>query len=103
MVPWSDAPDCPVCHPTLSGTPGPYNSELFTFGFLGRLSAIIHRTVRCAIGLSGVPSDCPVCHQTVRCDSGATALRRNGRLHSVPDSATVRGRSQNRGQRRTGQ
>jgi hypothetical protein len=24
-----------------------------------------------------------IIHQTVRCDSGATALRRNGRLHSA--------------------
>jgi hypothetical protein len=34
----------------LSGAPGPYNSELFTFGFLRRRSAIIHRTVRCDSG-----------------------------------------------------
>jgi hypothetical protein len=47
--------------------------------------------------------DCPVCHQTIQCDRGVTALRRNGRLHSAPDSATVRGRSQSRGQRRIGQ
>jgi hypothetical protein len=47
--------------------------------------------------------DCPVCHRTVRCDSGATALRCNGRLHNARDSATVCGRSQSRGQRRTGQ
>jgi hypothetical protein len=30
--------------------------KLFTFGFLQEHSAIIHRTVRCATGLSGVPS-----------------------------------------------
>jgi hypothetical protein len=40
--------------------------------------------------------DCPVCHRTVRCTSGATALQRNGRLHSAPVNATVRGRSQQR-------
>jgi hypothetical protein len=34
--------------------------------------------------------DCPVCHRTVRCDSRATALRRNGRLQSAPNSTTVR-------------
>jgi hypothetical protein len=33
--------------------PGPYESELATFGFQKSRSAIIHRTVRCAIGLSG--------------------------------------------------
>jgi hypothetical protein len=33
------------------------NSELATFGFLELPSAIIHRTVRCSTGLSGVPSE----------------------------------------------
>jgi hypothetical protein len=74
---------CPgLAHRTVSGAPGPYTSELFTFRFLQRRSAIIHWTVRCT--------------------SGATTLRRNGRVHSAPDSATVRGRSQSRGQRCTG-
>jgi hypothetical protein len=27
--------------------------------------------------------NCPVCHWTVRCTRGATALQRNGRLHSA--------------------
>jgi hypothetical protein len=52
-MPWSSALHCPVCHRTVSGAPGPYNSEFFTFGFLRPRSAIIHRTVRCATGLSG--------------------------------------------------
>jgi hypothetical protein len=80
----------------LSGAPGRINLQLFTFGFLRRSSAIIHRTVWCATGLSGAPAeqrlparngrlckvnigiqmseqrvrgapDCPVCHRTVRC------------------------------------
>jgi hypothetical protein len=51
-----------VCHLTVFGAPGPYNSELATFGFLQRHSAMIYRTVRCATGLSGVPPDCPM-HQ----------------------------------------
>jgi hypothetical protein len=55
-VPWSGAPNCPVCHRTVSGAPGPCNSELFTFGFLRRCSAIIYRTVRCATGLFGAPA-----------------------------------------------
>jgi hypothetical protein len=54
----------------VSGAPGPYDSEPFTFGFLQRRSAIIYRTVRCATGLSGAPS-------------GAMALQHNGRLHSA--------------------
>jgi hypothetical protein len=37
-------------------------------------------------------SDCPVCHRTVRCDSGATAIQRNGRLQRLLMSATVRDR-----------
>jgi hypothetical protein len=31
--------------------------KLFTFGFLESRSAIIHRTVQCATGLSGVPAE----------------------------------------------
>jgi hypothetical protein len=56
-VPWSSAPDCPVCHRTVSCAPGPYKSKLATFGFLRACSAIIHRTVRCATGLSGAPAE----------------------------------------------
>jgi hypothetical protein len=56
-VPWSGAPDCPVCHRTVSGAPVPYNSKLATFWFLRPCSAIIHRTVRCATGLSGAPAE----------------------------------------------
>jgi hypothetical protein len=33
------------------------NSELATFGNSGSCSAIIHRTVRCSTGLSGVPAE----------------------------------------------
>jgi hypothetical protein len=87
---------CPVHDWTVSGAPGRINLQLFTFGFLRRSSAIIHRTVRCATRLSGAPveqrlstrngrlckvnskiqmseqrvreaPDCPVCHRTVRC------------------------------------
>jgi hypothetical protein len=69
-MPWSGAPDCPVCHRTVSGAQGPYNAQLSTLGFLSARSAIIHRTVRCT--------------------SGATALRRNGRLQKRGLKATVR-------------
>jgi hypothetical protein len=62
---WSGAPDCPVWHQTVSGAPGPYNVQLATLGFLQARSAIIHRTVRC--------------------DSGATATSRNGRLQKRGD------------------
>jgi hypothetical protein len=56
-VPWSGAPDCPVCHRTVSGAPGPYRIKLGSLGFLQRRSAIIHRIVRCATGLSGAPTE----------------------------------------------
>jgi hypothetical protein len=47
------APDCPECHRTVSGAPGPYNSKPATLGNSRARSTIIHRTVRCATGLSG--------------------------------------------------
>jgi hypothetical protein len=62
-VPWSGAPDCPVCHRTVSGAPGPYSLKLATLRFLRAHSAIIHRTLRCA--------------------SGATTTSRNGRLQKL--------------------
>jgi hypothetical protein len=31
---WSGAPDCSVCHRTVSGAPGPYKVQLATLGFL---------------------------------------------------------------------
>jgi hypothetical protein len=42
------------------------NSELATFGNSGSHSAIIHRTVRCGTGLSGVAPDYPVHHAEQR-------------------------------------
>jgi hypothetical protein len=75
-APWSGAPDCPVCHRTVSSAPPDsvrctraLEAELFTFGnFQGR-SAIIHRTVRCA--------------------NGATATSRsNGRLQRIKCAPT---------------
>jgi hypothetical protein len=33
-VPWSGAPDCLMCHRTVSGAQGPYKDELATLGFL---------------------------------------------------------------------
>jgi hypothetical protein len=49
----------------LSGAPGAVQAKLLTFGFLRPLSAIIHRTVRCNTGLSGVPSGATVASATV--------------------------------------
>jgi hypothetical protein len=62
---WSGAPDCPVCHRTVSGAPGPYKNELATLWFLQGRSAIIHRTVRCATGLFGVTAEQQLLHATI--------------------------------------
>jgi hypothetical protein len=58
-VPWSGAPDCPLCHRTVSGAPPDSvrytrvnQLKLLSFGFSRRSSAIIHRTVRCSTRLS---------------------------------------------------
>jgi hypothetical protein len=53
---WSGARDCPVCHRTVFGAPGPYKVQAATLGFSQARSGTIHRTVRCATGLSGVPA-----------------------------------------------
>jgi hypothetical protein len=49
------APDCSMCHRTVSGALGRTNSEPATLGNSRARSAIIHQTVRCATGLSGEP------------------------------------------------
>jgi hypothetical protein len=66
---WSGALDCPVCHRTVSGAPGPYRVQTATLGFSHARSAIIHRTVRCATGLSGVPASNDYLRATVDCKS----------------------------------
>jgi hypothetical protein len=58
-----------VCYRIVSGAPGWYDSELFTFGFLRPRSAIIHRTVRCATGLSGAPAEQRLASATVACNT----------------------------------
>jgi hypothetical protein len=70
-LPWSGAPDCPVCHWTVSGAPGWINSNSPPSGFWKCHSTIIHQTVRCGTGLSGVPA--------------VQRLQRNGRLQRKPD------------------
>jgi hypothetical protein len=62
-LPWSGAPDCPVCHWTVSGGAPPdsvrctreLQAKLFTFGNSQRRLAIIHQTVRCTTGQCSVP------------------------------------------------
>jgi hypothetical protein len=72
------------------------NSELATFGNSGSCSAIIHRTVRCSTGLSGVPAE-------------QRLLRANGRLQRILNAlqctaarAEVRARARRRTRQSTG-
>jgi hypothetical protein len=67
-VMWTGAPDCPVCHRTVSGAPGPYKFQPATLGNLTVPSAIIHGTVWCATGLSGVLAEQRLTRATVNSD-----------------------------------
>jgi hypothetical protein len=49
--------------------------QLASFGFSGSHSAIIHRTVRCSTGLSGVPSGATVVSATVEFNGRLTTLQ----------------------------
>jgi hypothetical protein len=74
-VPWSGAPDCPVCHRTVSGAPGPYNLKPVTLWFSPARSAIIHRTFRCATELSGAPAEQQLSSATVDCNGHPATLQ----------------------------
>jgi hypothetical protein len=69
------------------------NAELASFGNLGGRSAIIHRTVWCNIGLSGVPAEQRLLHANGRLQKALNALQ------CVPARAEVRAGAR----RRTGQ
>jgi hypothetical protein len=103
-APWSSAPDCPVCHRTVSGAPPDsvrctrgLHAELLTFGKIQRRSAIIHRTVRCSreeqlwnSPASGIRNDyCAIIHRTCPVYTGLSSvtteqrlLRANGHLQA---------------------
>jgi hypothetical protein len=66
-----NSPDCPVCHWTVSGAPGWINSILPPSDFWKCHSAIIHRTVRCSTGLSGVPCGATTSAPTIVCKSNS--------------------------------
>jgi hypothetical protein len=74
-LPWSGAPDCPVHHRTVSGAPGWINSNSPPSGFWKSHSAISHRTVRCATGLSGVPCGATATAPTVVLQKVNSALQ----------------------------
>jgi hypothetical protein len=84
---------CPVHHQTVSGAPGRNDSEPASFGNSGSHSAIIHQTVWCNTGLSGVPAE-------------QQLLRANGRLQRNSESeqcAPTRAEVRAGARRRTGQ
>jgi hypothetical protein len=72
---WAGAPDCPVCHRTVSGAPGPYRAEPATLEKTQTCSAIIHWTVRYATGLSIVPAQQRLTHATVDSDRSYSAAQ----------------------------
>ena len=77
---WSGAPDCLVHHRTVSGAPGSSTPNLPPSGIRGGRSAIIHRTVRCSTGLSGVPSGATVvCNATGNSEQCTCARRSQSR------------------------
>jgi hypothetical protein len=100
---WSGAPNCPVCHrtvsgvpPDMSGAPEDSNANSPPSGISRGNSAIIHRTVRCTPDsvrcskgerpqeLAGFGNlqrlvrynspDMSGVHRTIRCNPGATAI-----------------------------
>jgi hypothetical protein len=89
-VPWSGAPDCPVCHRTVSGAPGDFKLNFAPSGFSEVLRynspdcPMYHRTVSGAprpsnseLASFGNPlrynsPDMSGVHRTVRCNGGAT-------------------------------
>jgi hypothetical protein len=63
------APDSLVCHRTVSGAPGPYRCQPATLRNSRARSAINHRTIWCATGLSGEPAGNGYPAPTVDCKS----------------------------------
>jgi hypothetical protein len=81
-VPWSGAPDCPVCHRTVSGAPGTPTPNCSPSGIL---EALRYNS-----------PDCPVCQRS----NGYFSANGHLQLHSMRYSAR---RSQARARRRIGQ
>jgi hypothetical protein len=74
---------CGLAHRTVFGAPGPHKIEPATLGKTKAHSAIIHRTIQCATGLSGEPAE-------------QRLSARNSRLCQLNSAATVPCRSQSR-------
>jgi hypothetical protein len=60
--------------------------KLFTFGFSRRISAIIHRTVRCATGLSSAPAEQRLSARNDRlCKVNSTTAEVRAAVRGAPD------------------
>jgi hypothetical protein len=68
---------CPVHHRTVSGAPGRIDFKVFTFGFLGRNSAIIHQTIWCASGATTIYAQRSTL-QSKQCNSDVRAEGQRG-------------------------
>jgi hypothetical protein len=85
---WSGAPDCPVCHRTVSGAPEDSNSNSSPSGKSQSRRAIIHRTVRCSKGTrlwnspaSGICNGCSaIIHRTCPVYTGLSGVTTGQRL-----------------------
>jgi hypothetical protein len=87
---WFGAPDCPVCHQTVSGAPPDsvrctreLSSKLVTFGKIRGRSAIIHRTVRCASGATATSALTVDCNR-IQCATVRARVR--AASEGAPDS-----------------
>jgi hypothetical protein len=94
---------CDLAHRTVSGAPGPYRVEPATLGKTQVRSAIIHRTVRCATRLSGVPAEQRLSRATVDSDRSYSEqqCRTEVRTTKSKGHRTVRCRKRTKPQRST--
>jgi hypothetical protein len=92
--PWSGAPDCPVCHRTVSGAPGDSKPNFAPSGIF-RGASLVHRTcpvLQRRATLNSPASDfrSPIIHRTCPVHTGLSGepaeqrlLRANGRLQLI--------------------
>jgi hypothetical protein len=91
-LPWSGAPDCPVCHQTVSGAPEWINSNLPPSGFWKSHSAINHRTVRCAMWSNGYSANSRLqkVNSELQCADSSCRVRAGARRRTGQWTVTVR-------------
>jgi hypothetical protein len=99
----NSAPNCSVCHRTVSGAPGPYSCQPVTLGKTKARSAIIHQTIQCATGLSGEPAEQWLFAPTVDLDSRKSAAQYYAEVRAAKSEGhqTVRCRKRTKLQRST--